>query len=113
MPYRKISDLPASQVDQYDQHQRKAFLEAFNNAEREYGDEHKAFAVAHHAAKQAAKKRRSDDPEQPQWRGPSAGAHHRSNDASAPIDHTGPARCNLIACTHLPPPATARRHPRT
>jgi hypothetical protein len=31
-------------------------LEAFNNAEREYHDEHKAFAVAHHAAKEAGKK---------------------------------------------------------
>ena len=53
MPYDKISDLPKAQVDQYDAHQKKAFLEAFNNAEREYHDEHRAFAVAHHAAKQA------------------------------------------------------------
>lgn len=56
MPYAKISDLPESQVDQYDAHQKKAFLEAFNNAERQYHDEHKAFAVAHHAAKEAGTK---------------------------------------------------------
>ena len=56
MPYDKISDLPKSQVDQYDHHQKKAFLEAFNSAYDEYdGDESKAFAVAHHAAKQAKK----------------------------------------------------------
>jgi cation transport regulator len=57
MPYRKISDLPASQVDQYTQHQKKAFLEAYNNAIEQYdGDESKAFAVAHHAAQQASEK---------------------------------------------------------
>ena len=60
MPYEKISDLPESQVDQYSHHQKKAFLEAFNNAYEEYhGDESQAFAVAHHAAKQAGKD--SDD----------------------------------------------------
>ena len=56
MPYKSISDLPTSQVDQYDQHQKKAFLEAFNHAEQEYHDEHRAFAVAHHAAQQAGTK---------------------------------------------------------
>lgn len=56
MPYKNISDLPTSQVDQYDEHQKKAFLEAFNHAEQEYHDEHRAFAVAHHAAKQAGAK---------------------------------------------------------
>lgn len=61
MPYDKISDLPQSQVDQYDAHQKKAFLEAFNNAEQEYHNEHQAFAVAHHAAKQAGKKERRDE----------------------------------------------------
>ncbi|HEV2146336.1 MAG TPA: hypothetical protein VGR37_02875 [Longimicrobiaceae bacterium] len=55
MPYKKISDLPESQVDQYTHHQKKAFLEAFNNAYEQYDrDESKAFAVAHHAAKQAS-----------------------------------------------------------
>lgn len=60
MPYTNISDLPASQVDQYDHHQKKAFLEAFNSADQEYHDEHKAFAVAHHAAKEAGKKEHED-----------------------------------------------------
>ena len=54
MPYRSIEDLPQAQVDQYSPHQKEAFLKAFNNAYEEYGhDEHRAFAVAHHAAKQA------------------------------------------------------------
>lgn len=57
MPYEKISELPEAQVDQYTHHQKKAFLEAFNNAYEEYDrDESKAFAVAHHAAKQASEK---------------------------------------------------------
>jgi cation transport regulator len=57
MPYKTISDLPKAQVDQYTAHQKKAFLEAFNNAYKEYGhDESRAFAVAHHAAQQARKK---------------------------------------------------------
>jgi cation transport regulator len=56
MPYDRISDLPKSQVDQYTQHQKKAFLEAFNHAYEEYGhDEGRAFAVAHHAAKEAGR----------------------------------------------------------
>jgi cation transport regulator len=54
MPYSKISDLPEAQTDQYTPHQKKAFLEAFNNAYEEYGgDESRAFAVAHSAAKKA------------------------------------------------------------
>ena len=53
MPYEKISDLPEAQTDQYTPHQKKAFLEAFNNAYEEYGDESRAFAVAHSAAKKA------------------------------------------------------------
>lgn len=54
MPYRAVEDLPKAQTDQYNPHQKKAFLEAFNNAYREYrGDEHRAFAVAHAAAKKA------------------------------------------------------------
>ncbi len=55
MPYRTVADLPKPQTDQYSAHQKKAFLEAFNNAYEEYHhDEGRAFAVAHHAAKQAA-----------------------------------------------------------
>jgi cation transport regulator len=54
MPYQTVNDLPKNQVDQYSAHQRKAFLEAFNNAYKQYdGDEHRAFAVAHSAAKKA------------------------------------------------------------
>jgi cation transport regulator len=54
MPYEKISDLPTTQVDQYTTHQKHAFLKAFNNAYGEYGgDESRAFAVAHSAAKKA------------------------------------------------------------
>ncbi len=57
MPYRTVADLPKAQTDQYNPHQKKAFLEAFNNAYDEYqGDEHRAFAVAHAAAKKAGAK---------------------------------------------------------
>ena len=57
MPYKDISDLPQAQTDRYDRHQKEAFLKAFNNAYRQYGqDESRAFAVAHHAAQQAGKK---------------------------------------------------------
>jgi cation transport regulator len=60
MPYRDISELPKAQTDQYDQHQKDAFLKAFNKAYEEYNhDESRAFAVAHHAAKQARKKEAS------------------------------------------------------
>jgi cation transport regulator len=56
MPYKTIGDLPKAQVQKYTSHQKKAFLEAFNNAFKEYAsDESKAFAVAHHAAQQASK----------------------------------------------------------
>ena len=54
MPYDSIEDLPKSQTDQYNHHQKEAFLKAFNSAYKEYdGDEHRAFAVAHAAAKRA------------------------------------------------------------
>jgi cation transport regulator len=56
MPYDKISDLPQSQVDQYSHHQKEAFLEAFNSAMDQYGEESRAFAVAHSAAQKAPKK---------------------------------------------------------
>ena len=54
MPYRAVSDLPKAQTDQYNAHQKEAFLKAFNNAYDEYGgDEGRAFALAHAAAKKA------------------------------------------------------------
>jgi cation transport regulator len=54
MPYKSISDLPEAQTDQYSEHQKEVFLKAFNNAYKEYGgDEGRAFAVAHAAAKKA------------------------------------------------------------
>ena len=57
MPYHNISDLPKAQTDQYSTHQKEAFRKAFNSAYEEYGhDESRAFAVAHHAAKQAGVK---------------------------------------------------------
>lgn len=35
MPYNTVSDLPKAQTDQYNPHQKKAFLEAFNHAYKE------------------------------------------------------------------------------
>ena len=64
MPYRKISDLPEAQVDQYSTHQKHAFLEAFNNAFEEYdGDEGRAFATAHAAAQRALERKGGRDDE--------------------------------------------------
>jgi len=57
MPYKTISDLPQEQVDQYSRHGQEAFLKAFNSALETYnGDESRAFAVAHSAAKRADEK---------------------------------------------------------
>ena len=61
MPYSEIADLPEAQVDQYSEHQKHAFLEAFNNAIEEYhGDESRAFATAHAAAQQAPEEEPTD-----------------------------------------------------
>jgi cation transport regulator len=55
MPYTSVSELPKAQTDQYTPHQKEAFLKAFNSAFKEYGgDESRAFAVAHSAAKRAS-----------------------------------------------------------
>lgn len=55
MPYHSVADLPKAQTDQYSGHQKQVFLKAFNNAYEEYGgDESRAFAVAHAAAKRAS-----------------------------------------------------------
>jgi cation transport regulator len=56
MPYEKLSDLPKEQVDQYSHHQKEAFLEAFNSALEQYGEESRAFAVAHAAAQRTPEK---------------------------------------------------------
>jgi cation transport regulator len=57
MPYRSVKDLPEAQTDQYNAHQKEAFLKAFNSAYEQYeGDEARAFAVAHSAAKRAGEK---------------------------------------------------------
>jgi cation transport regulator len=54
MPYHTVADLPKAQTDQYNAHQKEAFLKAFNNAYEQYHhDESRAFAVAHSAAKKA------------------------------------------------------------
>jgi cation transport regulator len=51
-----IADLPKEHVDQYSIHGKKAFLKAFNSALETYdGDESRAFAVAHAAARKAEK----------------------------------------------------------
>ena len=58
MPYRTVADLPEKQVDQYNAHQKEAFLKAFNSAYEEYNhDEGRAFAVAHTAAKRAGERK--------------------------------------------------------
>lgn len=64
MPYERIEDLPADQVKRYSQRQQRAFLKAFNTAFATHGgDEHKAFAIAHAAAKRAKSAATEDSPE--------------------------------------------------
>ena len=50
--YRTIQDLPREQTDQYDGHQKEAFLKAFNGAYQKYNhDEARAFEAAHTAVR--------------------------------------------------------------
>ena len=56
MPYSKLSDRPKEQTDQYSHLQKDAFLAAFNSALEQYGEESRAFAVAHAAAKRTPEK---------------------------------------------------------
>ena len=57
MPYNSTADLPESEVGQYDEFQRKIFLEAYQEAYEEYDhDENIALVTAHTAAKDARKK---------------------------------------------------------
>ena len=51
MPYRTVQDLPKDQTDQYSPGAKRRFLGAFNAVLKHSGDESKAFAVAHSAAK--------------------------------------------------------------
>jgi cation transport regulator len=54
MRFQTIHDLPGDQTDQYDGHQKEAFLKAFNGAYRKYHqDEFRAFEAAHLAALKA------------------------------------------------------------
>jgi cation transport regulator len=55
--YRTIQDLPPEHTDQYDGHQKEAFLKAFNGAYRKYHHhEARAFEVAHLAALKAGER---------------------------------------------------------
>ena len=60
MRYRTIQDLPKDQTEQYDGHQKEAFLKAFNGAYLKYNrDEFRAFEAAHMAAIKAGEARLS------------------------------------------------------
>ncbi len=57
MRYRTIQELPHEQTDQYDGHQKEAFLKAFNGAYQKYDhDEFRAFEAAHLAALKAGER---------------------------------------------------------
>ncbi len=51
MPYKTVSDLPDSVRDHLPKHAQEIFRAAFNNAEREYGEEERAFRGAWAAVK--------------------------------------------------------------
>lgn len=56
--YRTIQDLPKEHVDQYDGHQKEAFLRAFNGAYQKYHHhEARALEAAHMAAIKAGQNR--------------------------------------------------------
>ncbi len=51
MPYKELTDLPESVREHLPKHAQEIFRAAFNNAEREYGEEERAFRVAWAAVK--------------------------------------------------------------
>ena len=52
--YRTIQDLPREETEQYDGHQKEAFLKAFNGAYQKYNhDASRAFEAAHTAVRKA------------------------------------------------------------
>jgi cation transport regulator len=54
MPYQSVSELPSAVKRRYGDRGREAFMAAFNRVVyEEGGDESRAFAIAHTAAKQA------------------------------------------------------------
>ena len=60
--YRTIQDLPKEHTDQYDGHQKDAFLKAFNGAYQKYHHhEARAFEAAHMAAIKAGELRAHDE----------------------------------------------------
>lgn len=55
--YRTIQELPSEHTDQYDGHQKEAFLKAFNGAYQKYHHhEARAFEAAHMAAIKAGER---------------------------------------------------------
>ncbi len=57
MPYQNIEDLPDSVKEHLPKHAQEIFQAAFNNAEKEYGEEERAFRVAWSAVKRGYEKR--------------------------------------------------------
>jgi cation transport regulator len=51
MPYQNIDDLPDSVKEHLPKHAQEIFRAAFNNAEKEYDEEERAFRVAWGAVK--------------------------------------------------------------
>jgi cation transport regulator len=51
VPYKSVQDLPSDQTDQYSSAAKRRFLTTFNAVHKHTGNESKAFAVAHAAAK--------------------------------------------------------------
>lgn len=58
MPYAKNADLPVDQTDQYSPAAKTRFRKTFNAVHAHSGNEAKAFAVAHAAAKKHTKEER-------------------------------------------------------
>lgn len=59
MPYRSLEDLPEGVKNNLPKHAQEIYKEAFNSAEKQYGEEERAAKVAWSAVKEKYEK--SDD----------------------------------------------------
>jgi cation transport regulator len=56
MPYEKLTDLPERVRNNLPKHAQKIYMEAFNSAEEQYGEESRAHRVAWSAVEQKYEK---------------------------------------------------------
>ena len=62
MPYQSIDELPESEVGDYDEAQRRAFLQAYQEAYEAYKQDEQIALVSGHTAAKEMRKRPADSP---------------------------------------------------